>query len=131
MTVRGKSTSDSSIQRSGEKDILFKLLWRKPSGKSRREVVHSAGSSFPCHISRKLLLEEHKLSMRLDQIEKERKQFLNKNSSEKHMLQLSARTAQALDKRRNSGQYLLMSDKRKCHSSAWEHWSLKKGNSPF
>lgn len=62
------------------------------------------------------MLEEHKLELQLEQIEKERKQFLNKNSNEKHMLELSVRTAKATE-RRNSGQYLVMNDNTGCYSS--------------
>lgn len=62
------------------------------------------------------MLEEHKLELQLEQIEKERKQFLNKNSNEKHMLELSVRAAKATE-RRYSGQYLVKNDNARCYSS--------------
>ena len=126
MTVRGKSAGDS-IQGKVNRDILFKVLLQKPTTKGRRELVHSTSSSFPSHISRKLLLEEHKLNIRLEKIEKERKLFLNRNSNEKHMLQLSMRTGKTSENRRGSGQCLVLNDNAKCHSSSSDHGNLKEG----
>ncbi|CAB3994138.1 Hypothetical predicted protein [Paramuricea clavata] len=127
MTVRGKSAGDS-IQGKVDRDILFKVLLQKPTTKGRRDLVHSASSSFPSQISRKLLLEEHKLNVRLEKIEKERKLFLNRNSNEKHMLQLSMRTGKISENRRGSGQCLVLNDNAKCHSSSPDHGNLKEGN---
>jgi hypothetical protein len=104
MTVRGKPVGDSFVPKVN-RDILFKLLCQNSTtAKSRQEIVHS----FPSHISRKLLLEEHKLSRKLEKIEKERKQFLNRNKSEKHLLRLSIQTGKALERRRSSRQCLVM-----------------------
>ena len=115
MTARRKSVGNS-IERKGNRDILFKLLCQTPNTKSRQETVHS----FPSHISRKLLLEEHKLSNQLKKIEKERKQFLRKNSSEKYLLRLESR--------RHSRQCLVLNRDPRCLSSAStsDHGELRK-----
>ena len=93
MTTReeGKKVS-RQIETQFKRDVLVQLLWQHTTAKRRRELVSSAKSSLTSHISRKLLLEEHKLEIQLEQIEKERKQFLKKNNNEKHILQLSVRS---------------------------------------
>ena len=122
MTVRRKSAGDSI-----DREILFKLLFQKPLTKRRREFIHLSRSSISNHISRKLRLEEHKLDMQLRQIEKERKQFLNRNSNEKHMLRLSVRTAKGSENRRCNGQYLVINDNTRCHSSASDYSCFREG----
>lgn len=122
MTVRRKSADDSV-----DRDILFKLLLQKPLTKRPREFIHLCGSSIPSHISRKLRLQEHKLDMQLQQIEKERKQFLNRNSNEKHMLRLSVRTAKASGNRMYNDQCFVVNNTTRCHSSASYYDCFKEG----
>lgn len=122
MTVRRKSAADSI-----DKEILFKLLFQKPLTKRRREFIHLSGSSVPNHISRKLRLEEHKLDMQLQKIEKERKQFLNRSNNEKHLLRLSVHTAKASENRRCNGQCLVIHDNTRCHSSTSDYVCFKEG----
>ena len=122
MTVRRKSADDSV-----DRDILFKLLLQKPLTKRPREFIHLCGGSIPSHISRKLRLQEHKLDMQLQQIEKERKQFLNRNSNEKHMLRLSVRTAKASGNRMYNGQCFVVNNTTRCHCSASYYDCFKEG----
>lgn len=128
MTVRGAKYCEDTIEQDANKDILFKLIWQKPIRAGRRQLAHSASSSFPSHISRKLLLEEHKLNVRLEKIEKERRQFLQRNDSDKRLLRLAVRASGALEKRMNNGQFLVSSDDGRFQSTASDfHDSLNEG----
>ena len=77
------------IQNEFKRDILVQLLSAKTSPRRRKELVFSARTSMSSQVSRRLLLEEHKLDVQLEQIERERRHFLNNNNNEKHMLRLS------------------------------------------
>ena len=126
MTMRERYGSGDSLYQKANKDILFKLLWQKPITNSRREVVYSAGSSFPSHISKKLLLEEHKLNKKLEQIEKERRQFLNRNSNDVHMLKLSMRSGNSLDDRKRIRQWFVITDNARYHTSRSDYSDLRE-----
>lgn len=90
----GKDSVSQRIQHEFKRDVLVQLLEQKTTAKKRRELVSSAKTLFPSHISRRLLLEEHKLEIRLEQIEKERRHFISKNRNEQYMLQLSLRSSE-------------------------------------
>lgn len=97
------SKHEDSVQRKVNKDIFLKFL----SWQSKKTSKHSYNSNT---ISRKLYLEEYKLCMQLQQIEKERKLFLHKNNNEKYRLQLTLKDHRRFDLRHNKGQQGIIND---------------------